>query len=311
MRAFTEVIKKTKEYPVKTVAVVEAADVTVLGALKMAKDADVAKAVLFGRKDEIEKTAKACGFSLEGVTIRDTPEDIVSAKEACLSVRNGEADILMKGHINSDDFLRAVLDKEGGLRSGSFMSHLFILQREEKFTLISDGAMNIAPALEDKAKIILNALYLAKILEIEKPRVAVLAAVELVNPAMPATVDAASLARMGDRGQFSAECFIEGPFALDNAVDERAAKHKGVVGEVAGRADILIVPDIEAGNMLSKSFVYFAKGSMAGVVVGAACPIVLTSRADTDESKFYSIAVAVLMSDIQRQLKLKVGTVHY
>jgi phosphate butyryltransferase len=311
MKTFEEVIKKTRDYPIKTVAVVEAHDETVLSAVKMAYNANLAKAILFGRKSEIETIVRKSNLSLEAISIRETPDDLTSARQACLCVRNGEADILMKGHIHTDDFLRAVLDKETGLRSGSFMSHVFILQREDKFILVSDGAMNIAPSLEDKAKIILNALHVAKMLEIEKPRVAVLAAVELVNPAMPATLDAACLHKMNDRNQFVSGCFIEGPFALDNAIDERAAEHKGITGDVPGKADILIVPTIEAGNILAKSFVYFAKGKIAGVLVGASAPVVLTSRADIAESKFYSIAVAVLMSDIQRHLKLKVGTVHY
>ncbi len=311
MKTFEEIIAKTKEYPVKTVAVVEAADETVLMAAKMAYNANLAKTILFGRRPEIEKAAKNCGFALEADSIKETPDDLSSARQACLSVRKGEADILMKGHIHTDDFLRAVLDKETGLRSSSFMSHVFILQRESKLLLVSDGAMNISPTLEDKAKIILNALAVAEILQIERPRIAVLAAVELVNPKMPATLDAASLHNMSERKQFSTDCYIEGPFALDNAVDERAAQHKGIAGEVAGIADILIVPCIEAGNMLAKSFVYFAKGKIAGVLAGASVPVVLTSRADVEESKFYSIAVAVLMSNIQRHLKLKVGTVHY
>ncbi len=311
MKTFGEIIEKTKEYSVKTVAVVEAADETVLMAAKMAYKANFAKTILFGRKSEIEKAASNCGFSLEDVPIRETPDDLSSAREACLCVRKGEADILMKGHIHTDDFLRAVLDKDTGLRSNSFMSHVFILQRENKLLLVSDGAMNIAPTLEDKAKIILNALHVAEILQIETPRVAALAAVELVNPKMPATLDAASLHNMNERKQFSADCYIEGPFALDNAVDERAARHKGIRGEVSGKADILIAPCIEAGNMLAKSFVYFAKGKIAGILVGASAPVVLTSRADVEESKFYSIAVAVLMSNIQRHLKLKAGSVHY
>jgi phosphate butyryltransferase len=311
MKTFDEIIEKIRDYPVKTIAVAEAADVTVLAAVKMAQNANLAKAILFGRKSEIEKTAKKCNLSLDSVTIRETPDDLSSAREACLCVRQGEADIVMKGHIHTDDFLRAVLDKETGLRCGSFMSHVFIIQREDKLILISDGAMNIAPALEEKAKIILNTLHIARILQIDMPRVAVLAAVELINPAMPATIDAACLQKMNDRRQFSTDCFIEGPFALDNAVDERAAKHKGITGEVPGKADILIVPCIEAGNMLAKSFVYFAKGRIAGVLVGASAPVVLTSRADIEESKFYSMAVAVLMSDIQRHLKLKIGSVHY
>lgn len=311
MKTFAEIIEKTRTYPVKTVAVVEAADETVLLALKMAYEANLAKAILFGRRLEIEKAAKKCGFSLEGVPVMETPDDLSSARQACLCVRNCQADILMKGHIHTDDFLRAVLDKETGLRTASFMSHVFILQREDKLLFISDGAMNIAPALEDKAKIILNALHLAEILQIDKPRVAVLAAVELVNPKMPATLEAACLHNMNERKQFSSDCYIEGPFALDNALDERAAQHKGISGQVPGKADILIVPCIEAGNILAKSFVYMAKGKVAGVLVGASSPVVLTSRADNEGSKFYSISTAVLMSNIQRHLKLKVGTVHY
>lgn len=311
MNTFKEVCDATKNYPVKVLAVVEAADVTVLSALKMSHDANLAKAILFGRRSEIERAAEQCSFSLGGVSIRETRDEIDSAREAALCVRKGKADILMKGHIHTDDFLRGVLDREAGLRSGQFMSHVFILQREGKLLLVSDGAMNIAPIFEDKAKIILNALHLAEILKIEQPRVAVLAAVELVNPRMPATLDAACLHKMNDRKQFSPDCFLEGPFALDNAVNEKAARHKGITGNVPGKADILIVPNIESGNILVKSFVYFAGGKVAGVLVGASVPVVLTSRADSDESKFNSIAVAVLMSGVQRHLKLKVGKVNY
>jgi len=311
MNTFKEVRDATKDYPVKVLAVVEAADVTVLSALKMSHDANLAKAILFGRKSEIEKVAEQCSFSLGGVSIRETRDEIDSAREAALCVQRGKADILMKGHIHTDDFLRGVLDRETGLRSGQFMSHVFILQREGKLLLVSDGAMNIAPIFEDKAKIILNTLHLAEILNIEQPRVAVLAAVELVNPRMPATLDAACLHKMNDRKQFSPDCFLEGPFALDNAVDEKAARHKGITGNVPGKADILIVPNIESGNMLVKSFVYFAGGKVAGVLVGASVPVVLTSRADSDESKFNYIAVAVLMSGVQRHLKLKAGRVNY
>lgn len=311
MNTFKEVCDATKDYPIKVLAVVEAADVTVLSALKMAYDVNLAKAILFGRKSEIEKAAEQCSFSLGEVSIRETRDEIDSAHEGALCVQRGKADILMKGHIHTDDFLRGVLDRKAGLRSGQFMSHVFILQREGKLLLVSDGAMNIAPIFEDKAKIVLNTLHLAEILKIEQPRVAVLAAVELVNPRMPATLDAACLHKMNDRKQFSPDCFLEGPFALDNAVDEKAARHKGITGNVPGKADILIVPNIESGNMLVKSFVYFAGGKVAGVLVGASVPVVLTSRADSDESKFNSIAVAVLMSGVQRHLKLKVGRVNY
>ncbi|MFC1590013.1 bifunctional enoyl-CoA hydratase/phosphate acetyltransferase [Candidatus Omnitrophota bacterium] len=311
MRSFKEVIEKTGEFPIKTVAVVEAADESVLRALDKAKKENVAKAALFGRESEIKAAAKKSGVSLGDMTIHDTPDEIVSAKSAALLVREGKADIIMKGHIHTDDFLRAVVNKESGLRSGNFMSHVFVLEQEGRLILVSDGAMNIAPNFEDKAKIILNALYMAEVLHIEKPRVAVLAAVELVNPKMQATLDAAAFNQMNERGQFSPDCSIQGPFALDNAVSEFAAKHKGIKGEVAGKADVLIVPCIESGNMLVKSFVYWAKGKVAGVVTGASAPVVLTSRADNADAKFNSIALAVLMSNMQRHLKLKVGTVNY
>jgi len=311
MNKFSHIIERTQSYPIKKVAVVEAADDTVLNAVSRACRDNLAEAILFGKASKIEKIAQLCKFPLDGVEIHDTEDEVISAREAALAVREGRADILMKGHIHTDDFLRAILNKDTGLRSGNFMSHAFVIERNDKFVIIADGAMNIAPSFEDKAKIILNSLHLANVLEITRPRVAVLAAVELINPAMPATVDAACLHKMNDRNQFSPDCFIEGPFALDNAVDEIAAKHKGIEGNVAGKADVLIVPNIESGNMLAKSFVYFAKGKLAGVLIGASSPVVLTSRADNDESKYNSIAMAVLMTNAQRHLKLKIGTAHY
>ncbi|MDD5070059.1 MAG: bifunctional enoyl-CoA hydratase/phosphate acetyltransferase [Candidatus Omnitrophica bacterium] len=297
MRTFKEVIKKIGDYPVKTVAVVVADDENVLLAVKKAYEANIAKAVLFGRKTEIEKILKTINFLSSELTIVDTADDYSSARAACVSVRDKKADILMKGKIHTADFLRAVLDRQSGFRIGTFMSHVFVLERSDKLLLVSDGAMNISPKLPEKVKIIFNALKICRVLDIENPKVAVLAALEVVNPAMPATVEAASLRAMAEQGKFGYDCFVDGPFALDNAIDQNAANLKGVTGDVAGKADVLIVPNIESGNILAKSFVYLAKGSIAGVLVGAAVPIVLTSRADSCESKFYSIALSVLMSD--------------
>ena len=193
------------------------------------------------------------------------------------------------------------------------MSHVFVaeLPGRDGFLFVTDGAMNIAPDLEQKACIILNAVHLAHVLDFDEPRVAVLAAVELLNPAMQATIDATCLHTMSDRRQFSPKCIVDGPFGLDNAVSEIAARHKGVDGPVAGKADILVVPDIEAGNMLAKCLVYFADARLAGVLIGAARPVVLTSRADTAEAKFLSIGLAVYLTNIQRALQLKIGKVHY
>jgi phosphate butyryltransferase len=171
--------------------------------------------------------------------------------------------------------------------------------------------MNISPGIEKKAEIVLNAVHLAHALGFKEPRVAALAAVEVLNPAMVATMEATCLNKMNDRGQFSPACIIDGPFALDNAVSEIAARHKRITGKVAGKADILLVPDIEAGNILAKSMVYFAGAKLAGVVIGAKCPVVLTSRADTADSKYLSIALGVYLTNVERHLKLKIGKVHY
>jgi len=228
-------------------------------------------------------------------------------------VSSEKADILMKGYVHTDDFLRGILNKEWGLRTGSIMSHVYVaeIREQDKLVFITDAAMNIAPTLEQKAAILLNVVHLADIFGIEDPKVAVMAAVELVNPAMPATVEAASLAKMADRRQYVPACTVDGPFALDNAVSARAARHKKIGGPVAGQADILLVPNIEAGNMLAKSLVYFGGHRLVGLLIGAKAPVVLTSRADTAESKLLSIAAAVLNVNVKRALKLKVGKVHY
>lgn len=228
-------------------------------------------------------------------------------------VSSGEADILMKGYVHTDDFLRGVLNKDYGLRTGSIMSHVFIaeMRRMHRLIFITDGAMNIAPNLEQKAAILLNAVHLTSIFDITDPKIAVLTAVELANPAMPATIDAATLAKMADRSQYVPSCTVDGPFALDNAVSPAAARHKKLTGPVAGQADILLVPTIECGNMLAKSFVYFGGCRLIGLLVGAKAPVVLTSRADTMESKLLSIAGGVLMVNMTRELRLKIGKVHY
>jgi len=193
------------------------------------------------------------------------------------------------------------------------MSHVFVAEMREwgRLVFISDSGMNISPTMEQKSAIVLNAVYLAKLLGVENPKVAILAAVELVNPAMPATLDAAALGTMADRHQYAPSATVDGPFALDNAVCPRAAEHKRIGGPVAGQADILIVPSIEAGNILAKSLVYFGGHRLIGLLVGAKAPVVVTSRADTMESKLLSMAGAVLMVNRERATRLKVGKVHF
>ena len=302
-----------ERHPVRKMAVAVAQDRSVIEAVEEAHKRNIAEAVLVGDEREIHEAAEAAGMSLADGAIVDEPDPIRAVAEAVRIVASGEADILMKGYVHTDDFLRGVLHKENGLRTGSIMSHVFVAEvgDQNKLVFITDGAMNIAPDLLQKAAILLNAVHLANIFGVMKPKVAALAAVELVNPAMPATVDAACLAKMADRGQFVPECVVDGPFALDNAVSLAAAKHKKIGGPVAGQADILLVPNIEAGNMLSKSLVYFGHERLVGLLVGAKAPVVLTSRADTAESKLLSIAGAVLMVNIRRVLQLKIGKVHY
>ena len=313
MLNFDSLLSEISRYPVKKVAVAAAQDHTVLEAAIRAKKEKVAETVLVGDESKIIQIAETRELDIEGIPIESFADEIEAAGRAVELVSSGEADIVMKGYIHTDDFLRAVLNKEKGLRAGVLMSHVFVAEfyGRDRFLLITDGAMNIAPDLERKAEIVLNAVHLAHAIGFEKPRVAALAAVELLNPGMPATVEATCLHKMSERGQFSPACYVDGPFALDNAVSEIAAAHKGITGEVAGKADILLVPNIEAGNILAKSLVYFANARIAGIVIGARRPVVLTSRADTAESKFYSIALGVYLTNIERHLKLKIGEVHY
>jgi phosphate butyryltransferase len=307
-----DVLKEAKRFAPKRLAVAAADDLGVLMALRECQEAGCAGGLLVGDEKKVRALAEEAGLDLRANEVFDEPDDLKAAAKAVELVREGKADIVMKGYIHTDDFLRAVLDKERGLRTGLVMSHVFLLglAEEKRLILVTDCAMNIAPDLVQKAQIILNAVYLAQLFGYSQPKVAVLAAVELVNPNMPATMEAAILAKMSERGQFPA-CDIDGPLALDNAISLAAAKHKKIGGTVAGTADILVVPDIEAGNILFKSFVYLAKGSVAGVVVGASAPIVLTSRSDSAESKKLSIAAAILMADLQRKSRLKIGKVHY
>ena len=313
MKNFDELLEAVKEREVRKVAVAVAQDPSVIEAVAEARRRDIAESILVGDEGEIREIAESVGVSLDDVQIVHEKSSIRAVIAAVTMVSSGEADILMKGYIHTDDFLRGVLKKEHGLRTGSIMSHVFVAEMREwdRLIFVTDAAMNIAPNLEQKAAILLNAVYLASIFGLTEPKVAALAAVELVNPQMPATLDAAALGKMADRRQYVPTSIVDGPFGLDNAISVAAAKHKKITGPVAGQADILIVPDIEAGNILAKSLVYFGGHRMIGLLIGAKAPVVLTSRADTMELKLLSIAGAVLMVDRTRALKLKVGKVHY
>jgi phosphate butyryltransferase len=312
LTSLQQVMDATRDFPTRTVAVAVAEQASVLESVRDAMHAGLATPLLFGCAAKIQEQAAAVGLELKPDQIVDVPDDLAAAQQAVLAVREGRADLLMKGQIHTDDFLRALLHKEQGLRSGNIMSHVFILETtfRGKLTFVTDGAMNIAPDLPTKAAIILNAVFLANCFGIECPKVGVLAAAELVNPDMPATVDAAALAGMERRGQFP-NCTVDGPFALDNAISPEAARVKGISGDVAGDCDILLCPNIEAGNILAKSYAFLCGGQSAGVLIGAAAPVVLTSRADSATAKLHSIAVAVLTANMSRHGRLKVGRIHF
>ncbi|MEC3885255.1 phosphate butyryltransferase [Halobacillus sp. HZG1] len=298
MKKLDELVDQIDRRSPKTVAVAQAADDEVLKAVKMARASNLADFFLVGDQMEIENKSKAVGLDLsqEGIEVIHASERD-SAGVAVKAVHSGEAHVVMKGHIDTKSLLKAVLDKEYGLRKGSVLSHvaLFEIPGRDKLIYLTDAAMNIAPNLEEKVQIINNAVEVATRAGWENPKVAPLAAVEVVNPSMIATQDAAMLTQMNRRGQLKG-CIVDGPLAFDNAIDPKAAEQKGIVSEVAGQADILVVPSIEVANALYKSFIYFAKGKVAGVISGAKAPIVLTSRADDAQSKIYSLALALQAS---------------
>jgi phosphate butyryltransferase len=263
----------------------------------MALDHHFGQFILYGDREQILQLLqeKHVDYAKNGkIQIVHANSKVQAAELAVKAVHLNEANVLMKGNIPTATILKAVLNKEFGLRTGNVLSHVAVFEVPgyDRYIIVTDAAMNIAPDLEQKAQIISNAVSVARAIGIDKPKVAPLAAVEVVNPAMPATLDAAALTAMNKRGQIT-DCIVDGPLALDNAVSMLAAEHKGIDSEVAGQADILLVPTIETGNVLYKSLVYFANAKVGAVIAGAKAPIVLTSRADSAESKLYSLALAV------------------
>jgi phosphotransacetylase len=256
--------------------------------------------ILVGPSAKIREVARAAGLDLGTTRIVDAPHSHAAAAKAVALVRQGEARLLMKGSLHSDEILGAVLAKEIGLRTGRRLSHVFIMDvpTYHKVLVVTDAAINIAPTLEDKVDICQNAIDLAMALGLKRPKVAILAAVETVNSRMPSTIDAAALCKMADRKQITGGA-LDGPLAFDNAISAEAARVKGITSEVAGDPDILLVPDLEAGNMLAKQLTFLANADSAGLVLGARVPIILTSRADSVRSRIASCAVAVMAAHAQ------------
>lgn len=286
--------------PVRT-AVAHPCDESALrGALEAAK-ARLIEPILVGPKTRIEALARTLGLDISPFRLIDAPHSHAAAAKAVELVRMGEADALMKGSLHTDELMAEVVSKETGIRTERRISHVFIMDvpTYHKPLFITDAAVNIFPTLEDKTDIIQNAIDLAIALGVAQPKVAILSAAETVSSKIPSTIEAAALCKMADRGQILGG-LLDGPLAFDNAISPDAAKAKNIKSPVAGDADILVVPDLEAGNMLAKVFTFLANADAAGIVLGARAPIILTSRADTLRTRLASCAVAALYAHAKR-----------
>ena len=286
--------------PVPT-AVAHPCEATALeGAVEAAQKGLIAP-LLVGPATKIAETAAASGIDISNLPFIDVPHSHAAAIKAVELIREGKAEILMKGSLHTDELMSAIVSREGGLRTARRISHVFIMDvpTYHKVLLVTDAAINIAPTLEDKVDICQNAIDLAISLGLEKPKVAILAAVETVTSKMPATIDAAALCKMAERGQITG-ALLDGPLAFDNAISTQAAETKGIKSAVAGDPDILLAPDLEAGNILAKQLSFLANADSAGMVLGAKVPVILTSRADSVRSRIASCGVAKLVAHARR-----------
>jgi phosphotransacetylase len=292
---YERLIALTRENPAILTAVAHPCDDSSLRGAIEAAEAGLIVPILVGPAGKIRGTAEKSGLDITPYEIIDVPHSHGAAAEAVNLVRTGRAELLMKGSLHTDELMGAVMKRDTGLRTGRRVSHAFIMDvpTYPKPLVITDAAINIQPTLEDKRDIVQNAIDLARALGIEQPKVAILSAIETVSPKIPSTIEAAALCKMAQRGQITGG-ILDGPLALDNAISPEAARIKGIDSPVAGHADILVVPDLEAGNMLAKNLSFLANADAAGLVLGARVPIVLTSRADSVMTRMASCAVAAL-----------------
>ena len=299
-KSFDEIVSKVKECVKKTVAVAAAQDEAVLEAVKEAKKQGIADAVLVGDESKIREIAASIDMDLSDFEIIDESDMVQASLKAVKLAHDGKVDMYMKGIIDTKNFLKSVLDKEVGLRTGGPLSHVcvFDIPGIDRLMFLTDVAFMTYPTLEDKANIIKNTVPVCKACGIDVPKVAPLAAVEVVNPKMPATVEAAELAKMCEEGQIT-DCIVDGPLSLDLAIDPEAAKHKGATDrKIQGDADVLLFPDIHAGNMVYKAIVHMVPGVKNGcILTGTKVPVILTSRSDTFETKVNSIALAAVVAE--------------
>jgi phosphate butyryltransferase len=302
IKSFEGLISKVKECEKKKVSVAVAQDDAVLEAVAAARDQGIADAVLVGDKEKIEAIAADIGVNLEGFEIIDEPDMQKAALTAVKLAHDGVVDMYMKGLVDTKGFLKSVLNKEVGLRTGKPLSHVAVFEIEgvEQMLFLTDVAFVPYPTLEDKAHIIENTVEVAHACGLECPKVAPLAAVEVVNPKMPATVDAAELTKMNDEGKITG-CIVDGPLSMDLAIDPEAARHKGATGrKIVGDADILLFPDIHAGNLVYKTLVHTAKVQNGCILTGTKVPVILTSRSDSFQTKVNSIALAAVVAEAMK-----------
>jgi phosphate acetyltransferase len=296
IRRLQDLVVLAQANPPTPVAIAAAAHKLVLQSVQRAVKLGLIIPLLVGREEDIRKEAAAIGWKLQDEQIVPTETNKAAAATAVELVRRGEAKVLMKGYLHTDEMLRAVLQQETGLRTDRLLSHVFVLEvpTYHKLLLITDAAININPGIIQKAAITQNAVDLALRLGVEQSKVAALSSVETINPNIPSTVHAACLSKMADRGQIKA-ALVDGPLAFDSAISADAARDKGIVSPVAGDVDVVVVPDLDAGNILSKNLEYLASAKMAGIVMGASVPVVLTSRSDPPRARVYSLALASLL----------------
>ncbi|MBQ9897350.1 MAG: bifunctional enoyl-CoA hydratase/phosphate acetyltransferase [Synergistaceae bacterium] len=305
VRSLSQLIEEARklcaEKGKKRISVAMAEDAGLISAIEEARKLGLVEATLVGNLDKMRACIQEAGAHEDDYNLIEENNEAKCGIKAVTEVSSKRADIYMKGQLHTDNFLRGMLNKEVGLRSGKVISHCYFhhIPGFDRVIFVSDGAFNMYPDVKQKADIIQNTVNFARSLGVECPKVACLCAVEMVNPDMPCTMDACALVQMNQRGQIK-NCIVDGPLALDNAINEEAARIKHINSPVAGHADILIAPQIEVGNALSKSISFFAQGSeTAGLIIGAAAPVVLTSRADSPRAKLLSIAGAVMLSHHQ------------
>ena len=292
-----QIVELAQQNPPVRVAVAASAHKLVLESVHRAVQQGLIIPLLIGREEDIRAQACEIGWELCEEQIVPTETNKASATAAVELVREGKADVVMKGYLHTDEMLRAVLQADRGLRTDRLLTHVFVLEvpTYHKLLLITDAAINIQPTITDKAAITQNAIDLARKLGVERPKVAALSSVETINPNIPSTVHAACLSKMAERGQIKG-AIVDGPLAFDNAISAEAASDKGINSPVSGDVDVVVVPDLDAGNILSKNLEYLASAQMAGIVLGATAPVVLTSRSDPPRARVYSLALAGLLA---------------